>query len=80
MMKIGLTPKQIKVAKQLLLGKGNQEISDALGIAVVTVKLHISTMCKQTSSMNRTHLALTLERSGFKQRPFKTAGRPKAVA
>jgi len=69
---IELTPRQADVAKQLLLGHGNAAIAKACGVEIVTIKLHIRSMCQITQTLNRTHLALTLERKGIKiKEPYR---------
>jgi len=53
----GLTPREKEVLLQLLEGKTNQQIADALFISVTTVKTHLAHLQEKTGTQNRFALA-----------------------
>lgn len=53
-----LSKRQMEVLGLLLLGRTNQEIADALGISLPTVKLHVHAILNATGARNRTEAAL----------------------
>ena len=53
-----LSPRQVQVLEQLLQGRTNREIADALGIALPTVKLHVHAILSVTGARNRTEAVL----------------------
>lgn len=59
-----LSRRQVQVLDQLLLGRTNREIADALGISLPTVKLHVHAILAITGARNRTEAAL-LAREGW---------------
>jgi two-component system nitrate/nitrite response regulator NarL len=54
----GLSPRQLEVLKCIAVGMSNQEIADALGITLGTVKLHTHAVLRITGTRNRTEAAL----------------------
>lgn len=52
----GLSPRQSRVLGELVLGKSNKEIADALGCAEVTVEYHLSAIRRKTGLRGRTAL------------------------
>lgn len=53
-----LSPRQLEVLKFISVGMNNQEIADALGITLGTVKLHTHAVLRITGTRNRTEAAL----------------------
>lgn len=53
-----LSPRQLEVLKCIAVGMSNQEIADALGITLGTVKLHTHAVLRNTGTRNRTEAAL----------------------
>ena len=53
-----LTPRELDVLKFLSKGMANKEIARELDLQVVTVKLHVSGVCKKLDAQNRTQAAL----------------------
>jgi two-component system, NarL family, nitrate/nitrite response regulator NarL len=53
-----LSKRQVEVLSLLLQGRTNQEIADALGISLPTVKLHVHAILNATGARNRTEAAL----------------------
>lgn len=53
-----LTPRQIEVLRAMLGGKTTKQIARDLDIAEVTVRIHISDMCRLTNQPNRVGLAV----------------------
>lgn len=51
-----LTPRQQQIYALLMQGKSNQEIADALGISLSTVKMHVGTVLEKNGSKSRTQL------------------------
>lgn len=54
----GLSPRQVQVLEQIMLGKANREIAARLGISAATVKLHVHAILKAIGARNRTEAAL----------------------
>jgi len=48
------------VLEQLTQGKSNKEIATALGLQVVTVKLHMKGILHKLGAANRTHAVKTV--------------------
>ncbi|MES2343638.1 MAG: response regulator transcription factor, partial [Pseudomonadota bacterium] len=65
----GLSARQLEVLAQVALGKSNQEIAEALGISVGTVKTHVHTVLTLIGARNRTHAALIAGRSHGRSKP-----------
>lgn len=55
---INLTPREKEVLSYLVKGASNKEIARALGVQVVTVKLHVKGLCRKLEAKNRTQAAL----------------------
>lgn len=53
-----LTPREKEVLSYLASGASNKDIADALGVQVVTVKLHVRGICRKLNVKNRTQAAL----------------------
>jgi two-component system nitrate/nitrite response regulator NarL len=62
-----MTPRELEVLKHLVKGVSNKEIASALGLQVVTVKLHIRGICRKLDAKNRTQAALKAQELGFVQ-------------
>lgn len=62
---IRLTPREKDVLSHLLTGASNGEIADALGLKVVTVKLHVRGICQKLDAKNRTQAALRAQELGI---------------
>ncbi len=56
--KFNLTPREKDVLSYLLTGVSNKEIANALGLQVVTIKLHVRGICRKLGAKNRTQAAL----------------------
>lgn len=54
----GLTRREKEVLNYLVCGAANKEIANALGLQVVTVKLHVHSLCRKLGVKNRTQAAL----------------------
>ncbi|MEJ2622108.1 MAG: response regulator transcription factor [Candidatus Thiodiazotropha sp.] len=54
-----LTKRQKEIYLLLMQGKTNQEIADELYISLSTVKMHVSTVLKNTGAKNRSQLLAT---------------------
>ena len=59
----GLSAREAEVMEQILLGKSNNEISEALFISGNTVKFHMKNILKKTGCSNRTELISLYEKS-----------------
>jgi len=57
-----LTPRETEVLSHLLRGASNKEIARALDLQVVTVKLHVRSICRKMGVENRTQAALIAQR------------------
>lgn len=60
-----LTPREREVLQHLLRGASNKEIARALDLQVVTVKLHIRSLCRKMGAENRTQAALIAQKQGL---------------
>ena len=60
-----LTNRELEVLRELVSGKTDAEIGEALNMAVPTVKHHIQQLFYKTSLTNRTQLAVDAVRSGL---------------
>jgi len=60
-----LTPRESEVLKYLANGDSNKEIANALGLQVVTVKLHVRGICRKLEANNRTQAALKATQIGL---------------
>lgn len=61
----GLTPREKEVLEFLARGEANKEIANALGLQVVTVKLHVRGICRKLDANNRTQAALKATQLGL---------------
>lgn len=68
-MDCNLTPREIDVLKQLAEGVSNKEIATALDLQVVTVKLHMRSICRKLGVDNRTQAALKAHEMGYRNDP-----------
>ena len=62
---INLTPRESEVLEYLAKGASNKEIANALGLQVVTVKLHVRGVCRKLEAKNRTQAALKAREIGL---------------
>jgi DNA-binding NarL/FixJ family response regulator len=62
---IVLTPRQLAVLRQLAPGKSNEAIGEELGLALSTVKAHISAILKILGADNRTQAVILARRLGL---------------
>lgn len=62
---INLTPREKDVLSYLAKGASNKEIATALGLQVVTVKLHVRGVCRKLDAKNRTQAALRARELGL---------------
>ena len=60
-----LTPREKEVLTYLARGESNKEIAAALGLQVVTVKLHVRGICRKLNANNRTQAALKANELGL---------------
>ena len=60
-----LTPRENDVLEFLVTGSSNKEIASALGLQVVTVKLHVRGICRKLGAKNRTQAALIAREHGL---------------
>ena len=60
-----LTPREKEVLSHLAKGESNKEIANALGLQVVTVKLHVRGICRKLDANNRTQAALKATQLGL---------------
>lgn len=60
-----LTPREKEVLSYLAKGESNKEIANALGLQVVTVKLHVRGICRKLNANNRTQAALKATQMGL---------------
>lgn len=61
----GLTPRENDVLEYLVTGSSNKDIAEALGLQVVTVKLHVRGICRKLDAKNRTQAALIAREYGL---------------
>lgn len=62
---VHLTTREMDVLGHLLQGESNKVIASALGLQVVTVKLHVRSLCKKLNAQNRTQVALKAREMGI---------------
>ncbi|MFK7839690.1 MAG: response regulator [Bdellovibrionales bacterium] len=62
-----LTPRETEVLRYLANGDSNKDIANALGLQVVTVKLHVRGICRKLDANNRTQAALKATQLGLVQ-------------
>lgn len=62
---INLTPREKEVLGFLARGVSNKEIAIALGVQLVTVKLHVRGVCRKLKAKNRTQAALKAREMGI---------------
>ena len=60
-----LTPQQLNVLKLLTLGLQNKEIADRMGLAVSTVKLHVSGILRRLNVRTRTASVIKAQKLGL---------------
>ena len=60
-----LTPRESDVLEYLVKGDSNKDIAVALGLQVVTVKLHVRGVCRKLGAKNRTQAALIAQEYGL---------------
>lgn len=60
-----LTPRETEVLSYLAKGETNKDIANALGLQVVTVKLHVRGICRKLQANNRTQAALKATQLGL---------------
>ncbi len=60
-----LTPRELEVLSYLAKGESNKEIANALGLQVVTIKLHVRGICRKLDAKNRTQAALKARELGL---------------
>jgi DNA-binding NarL/FixJ family response regulator len=61
---VELTPRQREILALLCQGLSNKEISLRLGVALITVKMHVSAIFRALGVVNRTQAALAARRMG----------------
>lgn len=59
------TPREREVLLEVARGKSNQEIADALGIGIKTVKTHVSSLLSKLTLYDRTQLAVYAHTNGL---------------
>jgi DNA-binding NarL/FixJ family response regulator len=60
-----LSPRELQVLQEIVAGRSNKEIVEALGISEATVKLHISNVLAKLSVLDRTQAAIEALRQGI---------------
>lgn len=60
----GLTPRQLEILAMLCEGLSNKEIALRLGLALITVKMHVSAIFRALGVINRTQAVLAARRLG----------------
>lgn len=60
----GLSPREMETLQHLCNGASNKDIARALGLAEVTVKLHVKNILAKLSVKNRTQAALMAKEDG----------------
>lgn len=60
-----LTPRESDVMVYLVKGQSNKEIANALGLQIVTIKLHVRGICRKLGAKNRTQAALIATEAGL---------------
>jgi len=71
-----LTPREMDVLEQIVAGKSNKEIADALGVSEATVKTHINSLLGKLGVTDRTQAATAAIRRGIV--PFESLKRPES--
>lgn len=64
-----LTSRQLEVLTMLCEGLSNKEIALRLGLALITVKMHVSAIFRSLGVVNRTQAALAARRLGLHEPP-----------
>jgi DNA-binding NarL/FixJ family response regulator len=64
-----LTSRQLEILAMLCEGISNKEIALRLGLAVITVKMHVSAIFRALGVVNRTQAALAARRLGLHEPP-----------
>jgi DNA-binding NarL/FixJ family response regulator len=62
---VALTPRQREIAQMLSQGHSNKEIGLRLGLAEITVKVHVSALFRALGVVNRTQAVLAMRRLGL---------------
>lgn len=65
MQDIGLSKTETKVLAALLKGAQNKQIAQANGVKEVTIKMHVTNICKKLGVKNRTQAAIKARDLGF---------------
>ncbi len=60
-----LTPREREVLQQLVLGRGNRAIADALGISLHTAKFHVAQILAKLAAASRTDAVTQALRAGL---------------
>lgn len=60
-----LTGREKEVLAYLVKGASNKDIARALGLQVVTIKLHVRGICRKLKAANRTQAALIAKENGW---------------
>jgi DNA-binding NarL/FixJ family response regulator len=63
----GLTSRQLEILRMLCEGVSNKEVALRLGLAVITVKMHVSAIFRALGVVNRTQAALAARRLGLEE-------------
>ena len=71
----GLTQKQELVLRELLDGRSNREIADAISISEETVKTHVAAILRHFDVQNRTQAVVAAARRGYSGKPHPLASR-----
>ena len=64
-----LTSRQVEILAMLCEGLSNKEIALRLGLALITVKMHVSAIFRSLGVVNRTQAALSARRLGLHAPP-----------
>ncbi|MBI5275591.1 MAG: response regulator transcription factor [Burkholderiales bacterium] len=64
-----LTPRQLEILALVCQGLSNKEISLRLGLALITVKMHVSAIFRALGVVNRTQAAVAARRLGLPEAP-----------
>lgn len=62
---VRLTAREREVLESLCRGASNKEMARAMGLAEVTAKLHVRTLCRKLGARNRTHAAVIARAAGL---------------
>jgi DNA-binding NarL/FixJ family response regulator len=65
--KLGLTPREIHVLKQVAAGLSNKQIAKRLGLSEKTVRNHLSRTFNKLGATNRTEAVMSAMRVGLLQ-------------